>query len=156
MNWAHTQTPSHAHTLGELLESINLRKRLALTMNDWRHVEGNITGCVVLLFRKGSFFEGSHLPLVSLIVLMWAWAYSMPLHHASEFAYVSKCTAITWYNYFREVCAHHLSNGDHKLGGCGVVVEIDETKIAHRKYNRGRRVRDQWCVIITFREFFLQ
>ena len=33
-----------------------------------------------------------------------------------------------------------------KIGGLGIVVEIDETKLGKRKYNRGHRVEGVWIV----------
>ncbi|KAG0432444.1 hypothetical protein DMUE_5499 [Dictyocoela muelleri] len=37
-------------------------------------------------------------------------------------------------------------NRNIRLGGLGVVVEIDESKFGNRKYNRGHRVSGSWIV----------
>ena len=36
--------------------------------------------------------------------------------------------------------------GNEQIGGPGVVIEIDETKIGHRKYQRGRLVDGAWIL----------
>ena len=33
-----------------------------------------------------------------------------------------------------------------KIGGPGIIVEMDESKFGHRKYNRGHRVESPWVV----------
>lgn len=35
---------------------------------------------------------------------------------------------------------------DTRIGGEGIVVEIDESKFGKRKYNRGHRVDDVWIL----------
>jgi len=37
-----------------------------------------------------------------------------------------------------------LKNTQTIIGGEGKTVEIDEAKIGHRKYNRGRLLKGQW------------
>jgi len=39
-----------------------------------------------------------------------------------------------------KVCHFWLDQRSDVLGGEGVIVEIDEAKIGHRTYNRGRRI----------------
>nr|XP_012232548.1 PREDICTED: uncharacterized protein LOC105678086 [Linepithema humile] len=43
-----------------------------------------------------------------------------------------------------ELCAYWADKQSEKLGGPGHTVEIDEAKIGHRKYNRGRLVKGNW------------
>jgi len=62
--------------------------------------------------------------------------------------HTSKETVADWLSYCREVttawCEKHQS--ERKLGGEGVVVEIHETKIGKRKYNRGRLFEGSWII----------
>ena len=51
----------------------------------------------------------------------------------------SKTTIIDYYNFFRDLCQGWTTRiqANDQLGGLGRVVEIDESKIFHAKYNRG-------------------
>ena len=52
-------------------------------------------------------------------------------------------TIADWFSYFREVCMVSLDERYRNLGpmsGPGSIVEIDEAKIGHRKYNVGQIV----------------
>ncbi|EFX60123.1 hypothetical protein DAPPUDRAFT_19746, partial [Daphnia pulex] len=51
---------------------------------------------------------------------------------------------IDWANFCREVAEDIVINNSEKIGGVGVVVEIDESKFGKRKYNRGKRVDGVW------------
>ncbi|XP_076249183.1 uncharacterized protein LOC143188673 [Calliopsis andreniformis] len=53
-------------------------------------------------------------------------------------------TIVDWLNFCREVCIYFVEKNSQKLGGPGVIVEIDEAKIGHRKYNRGRIIEGNW------------
>jgi transposase-like protein len=53
-------------------------------------------------------------------------------------------TAADWNNYFRDVCAIYLAEtADEKIGGVGMKVEIDETKIFKNKNHVGRSTSEQ-------------
>lgn len=54
-------------------------------------------------------------------------------------------TTVQWHQYFRDVCAQYFLQHQQVIGGPGVEVEIDETCVSKRKYDRGRLVRpNQW------------
>jgi len=56
-------------------------------------------------------------------------------------------TIADWFSFCGEVILDSMSRDDATpLGGPGVVVEIDETKVGRRKYNRGRLVEGQWVL----------
>lgn len=57
---------------------------------------------------------------------------------------VSSATIVDWGNFFRDVCANHLLQNPLKIGDKGTIVEIDETVLVRRKYNRGKNVSEQW------------
>ncbi len=63
---------------------------------------------------------------------------------ASEDLDIDKNAVSRWYCLFRTAIEKHLQLTFEKIGGEGVAVQIDETVIARRKYNRGRVVRQQW------------
>ncbi|KAK9731904.1 hypothetical protein QE152_g13295 [Popillia japonica] len=44
----------------------------------------------------------------------------------------------------REVCLEYFMYRPTKLGGPGIVVEIDESKFGRRKYHKGHRIEGQW------------
>jgi ISXO2-like transposase domain len=48
--------------------------------------------------------------------------------------------------HFRDLVATTLEEVDQTIGGDGVVVEVDETKLGKRKYNRGHRVDGVWVM----------
>ncbi|XP_071652821.1 uncharacterized protein [Temnothorax longispinosus] len=57
---------------------------------------------------------------------------------------ISSTTVVDWFSFCREVCAYWADKCSEKLGGPGRTVEIDEAKIGHRKYNRGRLLKSNW------------
>ncbi|KAH7671583.1 hypothetical protein AAVH_42617 [Aphelenchoides avenae] len=55
-------------------------------------------------------------------------------------------TWVDWKQFFRDVCAEFFTENPIQIGGPGVFVEIDETFLARRKYQRGRvrKNHGQW------------
>lgn len=116
-------------------------------------------------FRKGTFFAGSHLDYFNILAFAHFWAVGVQLRVIKlELGIGSDHTLINWSSFCREVrflfllfLQLHIQSSilkkvvfdaflarPEKLGGPGVVVEIDEAKFGKRKFHRGHRVEGQW------------
>ena len=58
----------------------------------------------------------------------------------------SSHTISSFYRHFRSLIASTLQEEDQEIGGQGIIVEVDVTKMGKRKYNRGHRVNGVWVV----------
>lgn len=56
---------------------------------------------------------------------------------------ISSCSTVDWRFFCSEVCDNWLQNQD-PIGGQDIEVEIDETLIVRRKYNRARTLSQIW------------
>lgn len=108
--------------------------------------------------RTGTFFEGAHLSFREIFQLSYLWC--RETHSITEFQHdlrrddgstISTKTLTDWRQFFRDVCSTYLlANPDFDLGGINddftsKIVEIDETVLSRRKYNRGKMVTEaQW------------
>ena len=63
----------------------------------------------------------------------------------AETSTLGQHTIVDWMNFFRDVCAQYLERHSERIGGADAVVEIDETCVTRRKYERGRLTKHhQW------------
>ncbi|KAJ1518788.1 hypothetical protein ONE63_011601 [Megalurothrips usitatus] len=59
----------------------------------------------------------------------------------------AKVLVVQYFRYFRDICSWKLLTlEEQSLGGEGHVVQIDESVVAKRKYNRGKRVKTTWVL----------
>lgn len=56
-------------------------------------------------------------------------------------------TVCAWASYIRQACGDCVDFEQVQIGGNGVIVEIDETKLGKRKYHRGHRVEGVWVLV---------
>ncbi len=123
--------------------------RIAMTLvSDSTETDGFVWRCKTCRtkssIRRDSLFSASHLTISSVLELLYWWTIKLPVSQAGHECDISEATAIFYYKIFRGICLE-LSFGGEKIGGPGVIVEIDEMKLGKRKYNRGRRIEGQWC-----------
>ena len=64
-----------------------------------------------------------------------------------------------YHEFSAAIVKFYKSFSDHSIGGEGIVVEIDETKMGKRKYNRGHMVEGLVCcyyfeVVFVYLFFF--
>ena len=76
--------------------------------------------------------------------LVWHFVNNSSIHTCQQFLDIgghNNNTVVDWFNFLREVCDDWMKNKSEKLGGPGVVVEIDESYMCGRQKNgKGRRL----------------
>ena len=77
---------------------------------------------------------------------MYWWAQEQPVGQAADEVAVELKTTIDWYCKFREAWANFLLQTEQPTGAPDHVVEIDECKFGHRKFNRGRLRDGVWVL----------
>lgn len=95
---------------------------------------------------KGTFFAGHVLKLHQILMMAFMWLSKTPQSSVIMMTGHSKTTVTAFFKYFRELVSDAVDLEDVKIGGPGVIVEVDETKMGKRKYHRGHRVEGVWVV----------
>ncbi|CAL4069823.1 unnamed protein product [Meganyctiphanes norvegica] len=75
--------------------------------------------------RIGSIFDKSKLCLKDWLHIMYKWSRNVGQSAASSQMKISRCTIATCYSFFREVCVGYFNANPIKLGGPGIILEID-------------------------------
>lgn len=88
----------------------------------------------------GSYFANAHLSLTKLAYLCYYWATKTPLSVTKQHLSLSQNTGVDWYQYMRDICSWKLLQEPIRLGGPGVIVQIDESLMVKAKYNRRRNL----------------
>ncbi len=94
--------------------------------------------------QSGSWFAKSNLTLAEILKLTYYWLHSFTQVQTQFELVISSRTSVDWYMFAREVCEEDVIHCSVPIGGPGIRVQIDETKVGKRKFNRGRRVDGQW------------
>jgi transposase-like protein len=89
--------------------------------------------------RAGSFFANYKLSLVDLLTITYHWCNGIPVGKVERYVRCTRKTASSVYDHCRQVVGHFLDNNPVRLGGPGVICQIDESEFAHKcKAHRGR------------------
>lgn len=102
-------------------------------------------GKSVSIFRD-SFFAKSRLKCCDVLLLGRLWLSGVSSSAALTLTDHSPNTVTDYMSYFRQLVVSNLEAEDTMVGGPGIIVEIDESKIAKRKHNRGHAVDGAWVV----------
>lgn len=94
-----------------------------------------------------TFFSGTRLGFNQVLIMAKLWIDEVPIKSAVSFTGISKPTICRFWAHFRQLVASTLEIEDTVIGGKDIIVEVDETKLGKRKYNRGHRVEGVWVVV---------
>lgn len=96
--------------------------------------------------NKYTFFEASRLSANRVLYLAHIWLNGGTVKTAQGLTRSSQKTVVAFFKHFRTLVSSSLKEDAQVIGGPGVIVEVDETKLGKRKYNRGHRVDGVWVV----------
>ena len=80
--------------------------------------------------RSNRFFSDIRLPLFILMKLIFYWAIQVKITDIANILDVSAKTIVKYFKIIREICIKALNRENLKIGGPGIVVEIDESLFA--------------------------
>ena len=96
--------------------------------------------------RAHSFFASSRLKLHEILRLGYFWLLGLGRDQTVVVTKHSPRIVTNFFIYFRQLVSQSLEENACVIGGPGIVVEIDETKMGKRKYHRGHRVEGVWLL----------
>ncbi len=129
-------------------------------VRDSSKIDGKIWRCPACnskrSIRASSFFDKSHLSLEQILLFMYCWTRDWLMKDCNkESGGMSSRTQVDWGNFLRDVCQQDLLRNPVVIGGVNTddpdpnnwheeIVEIDESLLRRRKYNRGRQIDKVW------------
>ena len=93
---------------------------------------------------KFSFFQEAKVEKHLILAFLWLWLTQSSSTQIEMYLRWSSDTAFAWTKAIQDVIATVVLNDQEKVGGHGIVVEIDESKFGKRKYQIGHRVEGAW------------
>lgn len=93
-----------------------------------------------------TFFSNTKIPVHILLWIAYMYLNKMPINGIKNTSSVHSEAITAWSQFIRQICADCVEFNDVVIGGPGIIVEIDETKLGKRKYHRGHRVDGVWVV----------
>jgi hypothetical protein len=96
---------------------------------------------------KGTLFGMSKLPVDQGLMFMWAFAMGLTFQATFQLTGACRQTTCRWLLHLRQMVTQMVAQTDCRIGGEGVVVQIDESKFGKRKVaanRRGHRVEGAW------------
>jgi transposase-like protein len=96
--------------------------------------------------KKNSFFFGHKMDCSKILFLGYLWINKTPTTSMVSMSGMSSRTICSFQNYFRQLVTDAMEMEDALIGGEGIIVEVDETKLGKRKYHRGHHVEGVWVL----------
>jgi ISXO2-like transposase domain len=110
----------------------------------WKCSNKNCNWCISIY--RDTIFSNSNLKPNIILFLVYLWLSKCSNHSIITMTNLSSSTISCFINQFRDLITFNVKENHQKIGGEGIVVEIDESKFGKRKYNKGHLVEGVWVV----------
>jgi transposase-like protein len=108
--------------------------------------------------RANTFFANSKLEIHKIMYFGYLWLNRISNEAIKTMTGLSRDTVADFAKYFRQLITDSLEEEDTIIGGDGIIIQLDETKLGKRKYNRGHSVDGVWILggveLTNERKFF--
>ncbi len=78
--------------------------------------------------------------LAESLKMTYMWAHQHTQQEAQHEVNVGNNVTVKWFYEHQEACIRWLLSKEDKIGGKGIIVEIDVSKFGKQKYNHGHHV----------------
>jgi hypothetical protein len=95
---------------------------------------------------SGSFFSKIKMQCCDVMNIAYFWLCGASHTTLRAIGGHTHKTITAFMSYFRELLGSNVEQNDCVIGGEGITVELDESKVAKRKYNRGHFVAGSWVI----------
>ena len=98
--------------------------------------------------RTGTMFDNSQISIATILQIIWHFVHRLTEKQCVQYTNISSknnTTVVKWYAFSRNVCTTWFWKPENtpKLGGYGVIVEMDESYFPGKpKFNKGRSLGD--------------
>lgn len=82
---------------------------------------------------------------------MYLWGCDLNLGNTNRIIDVNKSTILQWHQYCRDIASNKIvrvfcEESRFKIGGPGIIVQVDESVFSKRKFHRGRLTPQKWVL----------
>ena len=102
---------------------------------------------VKISIQSDTWLLDSNLSLNVIIEFIYLWTQRFTNSELQNKIKIGTQTLIEWTAFFGEVCLHDIFDNSQQIGGEGIEVEIDESKVGNRKYYRGLKFMDNGYLV---------
>ncbi|KCZ78639.1 hypothetical protein H311_00327 [Anncaliia algerae PRA109] len=95
---------------------------------------------------KNIFFNKTNLKINKILQTCYLCIHKCPTIEIVEMIAIQRESVTAWCSQLRKLLSDSLEYSEIEIGGPDIIVEIDETKLDKRKYNRGHVIEGVWVV----------
>lgn len=95
---------------------------------------------------KNSFFGKAKLDCRDVLLIGYLWLSGCCHTTAQAITGHSSATITDYFGHYRDLVSGSMESSDTMIGGTDIVIELDESKFAKRKFHRGHHVEGCWVV----------